>query len=98
ECQGGPLAGEPLEVTEREVADHQVDRAKREADGYRHARLAADRGLSDPANPPGRGEHPRDRARPAGQEREPEEEAGNEPDRVLEEVRQRVRVPQEDEG
>ena len=50
---------------------------------------AARRGVADRVDAPGRREQPRDRPHPAGEQRERDEEAGDQPDGILEQVPER---------
>ncbi len=68
-----------------------------DADEQRRADVTADRGAAHGSHAPGRRERPRDRADPAGEQRERDEHSGDRPDRVLERLRERARGAVENE-
>src|SRR5215213_6729309 len=86
-------AGEPLEVAHRERAGGEVQRRQQQAHRDLRQRVAAERGLADGAHPPRRREQPADRHDPAGQQGDRHQQPADEPDGVLEQVRERARVP-----
>src|ERR671910_2436989 len=61
EREGRPLACEPLEVPQREVADDQVDGAEQQAHPDLRPGTAFDGRLAERVDAPGRREHPGDR-------------------------------------
>ena len=89
--------GQVLEPAQSERRDHDRDRAERERHQEREPDLAAECGVPQRDDAPVGRQDPGDRVRPRRQDRRREDEAGRDPDRVLEQVRHRVRVAVEHE-
>src|SRR5438105_8365714 len=91
-------AGRAQHGADEERAEGAVAEPESGAGDRVRKRRAAERRLADRAHAPGRGERPRDRADPAREERERDEEAADEPDRVLERVPERPGGAVADDG
>src|SRR5262249_43101651 len=80
----------PAGVVEHTVGDEHGDAHVAEPESQAEEQIgqgpAAERRLADRAHAPGWRQHPRDRADPPRQQRQRNEEAADQPDRILEEV------------